>query len=65
MGESCLLPVLDGVAPAARSKPLETFFQGRRNKVQKLLDPENVKRAIRTAGKEALQDKEKKGWFYS
>ena len=40
------------------------FFQGRRNKAQ-LLNPENFKRAIRTTGKEALQDKEKKGWFYT
>ena len=42
------------------------FFQGRRNKkAHKLLDPENFKRAIHTTGKEALQDKEKKGLFYS
>ena len=40
------------------------FFQGRRNKAQ-LLNPENFKRAILTTGKEALQDKKKKGLFYS
>ena len=43
------------------------FFQGRRDKqkAQKLLDPENFKRAIRAAGKEALQDKERKGLLYT
>ena len=40
------------------------LFRGRRNKAA-LLNPENFKRAIRTTGKEALQDKEKRGWFYT
>ena len=40
------------------------FFQGRRNKAQ-LLNPENFKRVVHTTGKEALQDKEKTGSFYT
>ena len=60
MGEGCVLPVLDCVAPVVlfpRASGQEA--------AQKLLDPENIKRAIRTTGKEALQDKEKKGLFYT
>ena len=55
-------------ASSSRLRCSSSFFQGLRwNKAQKLLDLENFKRSIRTAGKEALQDKEKKpeGWFYT
>ena len=54
LGEGCVPPILDGVAPAVLlPRALEQGTEA----------PQPGE--LLTTGKEALEDKEKKGWFYS